>query len=186
MFLHGDILHLAFNMWFLGVFGRAVEYALQPGRFLAYYILCGLAGGIAHVLADPHSIIPCVGASGAISGVMGSYLAIHPMRKVKLWLGILWGVIELPAIVVLGIWFLLQYAAAGATLESGVNSGTAYMAHVGGFVAGLLLIWGTIIYYSIKQARMTPPEDDETETPEVAREVDQTQARIEDAFRDWR
>jgi membrane associated rhomboid family serine protease len=180
MFLHGDIIHLICNMWFLAVFGRAVEYALLPGRFLTYYVICGVAGGIAYVLADPHSIIPCVGASGAISGVMGAYLAIHPMRKVKMWVGIYWGVIEVPAVVVLGIWFLLQYAAAGAALEAGLHTGTAYMAHVGGFVAGLALIWGTILYYQFKQARMPPEEDTHTQPASESRADG---PRLEDAFR---
>lgn len=169
MFLHGDTFHLVCNMWFLAVFGRSVEYALQPGRFLAYYIICGVAGGIAHVVSDPHSIIPCVGASGAISGVMGSYLAIHPMKKIKLWFGLYWGIIEVPAFIVLGLWFMSQYAAAGAAMDAGINTGTAYMAHIGGFVAGLVMIWGTIMYYQFKSAR-TPPAEEHRD-PVAAREA---------------
>jgi membrane associated rhomboid family serine protease len=167
MFLHTGWMHLIGNMWFLGVFGRNVECALNHGRFLAYYMICGLAGGLCQVASDPHSVIPCLGASGAISGVMGSYLAIYPLNKVKLWLGFLWGVVEVPAIVVLGIWFLWQYLSAFVSLEQPeFGGGVAYWDHLGGFAAGLLLIFGTIAYLKWQAARQPPVEEiADVETP---------------------
>lgn len=184
MFLHGDLIHLICNMWFLAIFGRGVEYALRPGRFLLYYVICGIAGGIAQVIIDPHSMIPCIGASGAISGVMGAYLAINPMQKVNIWLGFYWGVVQVPAVVVLGIWFMLQYMAAGAALDAGVNTGTAYMAHVGGFVAGLFLIWGTILYYHFKTAN-EPPVDETPEATAAREALDMERDKLEAAFRNF-
>jgi membrane associated rhomboid family serine protease len=161
MFLHADWVHLIGNMWFLVIFGRNVETALNHGRFLLYYLICGLGGGLAHVLSDSQSVIPCLGASGAISGIMGAYLAIYPLNKIKMWLGVWVGVIEVPAFVALGIWFLWQYVSAFASAEIGsVGGGVAYWDHLGGFATGALLIVGTIAYLKI-QAAKAPPEDEE-------------------------
>jgi membrane associated rhomboid family serine protease len=147
MFLHGGVAHLVGNMWFLLVFGRNVECAVHHGLFLAFYVLCGVAGGLAHVATDPHSVIPCLGASGAISGLLGAYVAIHPLNKIRLWLGWLVGVVELPALVVIGVWFLLQYVSAFMLLDHPeYGDGVAHWAHLGGFVAGIAFIWGTIWY----------------------------------------
>jgi len=179
MFLHGDIFHLICNMWFLAIFGRSVEYALEPGRFLLYYVLCGMAGNLAQVLVDPHSIIPCLGASGAISGVMGSYLAIHLLQKVNVWLGFYWGVVQVPAAVVLGGWFLLQYIAAGAALEAGVQTGTAFMAHVGGFVAGLMIVWATIMYHQWRASTLVEQPTTQSEP------LDGERDKLEAAFRNF-
>ena len=127
MFLHANWFHLIGNLWFLGVFGRNVETALGHARFLVYYLICGVAGGLVHTLSNPESVIPCLGASGAISGVMGAYLAIYPLNKVKIWLGWLWGVIDVPAFVVLGIWIMWQYISAVLTAEIGsLGGGVAY------------------------------------------------------------
>lgn len=154
MFLHGGVLHLIGNMWFLVVFARNVECALGAARFLFFYVLCGALGGIAHVLSDPHSIVPCLGASGAISGVMGAYVAIHPLNKVKVWLGWWIGAIDLPALVVVGVWFLGQYVHAFLSLEHETfRDGVAYWNHVGGFVTGLVFIWATILYLKWQFAR---------------------------------
>jgi membrane associated rhomboid family serine protease len=153
MFLHGNLIHLIGNMWFLLIFGRNVECALDHGRFLAFFVLCGVVGGLAHVASDPKSVIPCMGASGAISGVLGAYVAIHPLNKIKCWFGWWLGVVELPALVVIGIWFLLQYLSAFLTWEHPeLGDGVAYWDHLGGFVAGMAFIWGTIAYLKRQQA----------------------------------
>jgi membrane associated rhomboid family serine protease len=154
MYMHVGVMHLIGNMWFLLVFGRNVECALNHGRFLVFYTCCGLVGGLAHVASDAHSLIPCLGASGAISGVLGAYVAIHPLNKIKCWFGWWLGIIELPALVVIGVWFLLQYLSACITLEHPeYSNGVAVWAHLGGFVAGIAFIWGTILYLKIQQAK---------------------------------
>jgi membrane associated rhomboid family serine protease len=154
VFLHGSLMHLIGNMWFLLVFGRNVECALDHGRFLAFYLTCGTLAGIAHILSDPNSVIPCLGASGAISGVMGAYVAIHPMNRVKIWLGWLFGVIEVPALLVIGLWFLFQYIAVCQSLENPAQGGgVAYWAHIGGFVAGLGIIWSMVLYLKYRVAQ---------------------------------
>jgi membrane associated rhomboid family serine protease len=154
MYMHGGVMHLIGNMWFLLVFGRNVECALHHGRFFVFYTCCGLVGGLAHVASDPHSLIPCLGASGAISGVLGAYVAIHPLNKIKCWFGWWLGIIELPALVVIGVWFLLQYLSAFFTLDHPEYSdGIAYWDHLGGFVTGVAFIWGTILYLKYQQAK---------------------------------
>ncbi len=146
MFMHGDIFHLIGNMWFLLVFGRNVECAMSHGRFLAFYIACGVCASLAHVFSDMHSILPCLGASGAISGIMGAYISIHPLNKIKIWFGWWLGVIEVPAIVVIGFWFLLQYLSAFWAMEEGMSDGVAYWAHLGGFCAGFAILRGMVFY----------------------------------------
>src|SRR5262249_55016121 len=142
MFLHIGIGHLIGNMWFLLVFGRNVECALGHWLFLTFYLCCGVAGGLAHVASDAHSLIPCLGASGPISGVLGAYVAIHPLNKIKCWFGWWIGVIELPALVVIGVWFLGQYLSAFFLLEHPEYSdGVAYWDHLGGFVTGMAFLW---------------------------------------------
>lgn len=158
MFLHGDWLHLIGNMWFLAVFGRNVECAFDHGRFLAFYLTCGVAGGLAHILSEPSSVIPLLGASGAISGIMGAYVAIYPLNKIKIWFGWWIGVIELPALAVVGFWFLVQYVSAFMELESGVRDGVAYWDHIGGFAMGIAIVWGTILYLKRQQAQLPSEE----------------------------
>jgi len=161
MFLHGDVLHLIGNMWFLLVFGRNVECALNHGRFITFYLVCGVVGGLAHVATDPKSVIPCLGASGAISGVLGAYIAIHPLNKIKCWFGWWLGVIELPALVVIGVWFLFQYISAFITLEHPeYGDGVAYWDHLGGFLTGVAFIWGTIYYLKHEQAKAAVAVDE--------------------------
>jgi len=152
MFLHGGVVHLIGNMWFLLVFGRNVECAMSHGRFLAFYVACGICASLAHVLSDMHSILPCLGASGAISGIMGAYISIHPLNKVKIWFGWWLGVIDVPAIAVIGLWFLLQYLSAFWSLEDGYSDGVAYWAHLGGFCAGFLILRGVVFYLRRQQA----------------------------------
>ena len=137
-FLHAGFWHIFFNMWYLAVFGRNIECALGHGRFLAFYLACGLLAGIAQVLVDPTSNTPIVGASGAIAGVMGAYFAIFPLNKVKVLLFVV--VVDLPAFVVVGFWFVLQYLGGMSSLEKHEMHGVAYWCHIGGFVAGFCLI----------------------------------------------
>jgi membrane associated rhomboid family serine protease len=145
MFLHGSWTHLLGNMWFLFVFGGYVERALRPGIFLAAYVLCGFGAGLAQVYLDPNSVLPCLGASGAIAGVMGAYLFIHPFSTIRIWIWFL-PPFRAPAVLVLGLWLLPQIlGAAAAAHPAGLpRAGVAYGAHVGGFVAGLgfmVILW---------------------------------------------
>jgi membrane associated rhomboid family serine protease len=145
MFLHGSWAHLIGNCLFLWVFGNNVEDSLGRLRFLVFYLLCGLAGAAAQVAVDPASPLPVVGASAAISGVMGAYLVLYP----RVWVNMLFifiiivRVIPLPAWVVLLYWFFLQLLGAlpqFAGAEAAVSGGVAFMGHVGGFVAGVVLV----------------------------------------------
>ncbi len=178
MFLHVNGVHLVGNMWFLVIFGRNVESALNHGRFLVFYLVCGTCGGLAHILSNPNSVIPCLGASGAISGIMGAYVAVFPLNKIKLWFGLYIGVIELPAIAVLGFWFLWQYVSAVLGIEQGpMGGGIAYWDHLGGFVSGVLIIWGTIAYLKWQLAKEPPAEEEPPPSPES------TRAPADDPFR---
>lgn len=140
MFLHGGFLHLLGNMWFLYIFGDNVEDRLGPFRYLVFYLLCGLASGISHLVINWHSVIPTIGASGAIAGVMGAYFILYPRAKVLTLVPIFifFQFIELPAFLFLGIWFLFQFlSAAGASAQAG---GIAWWAHIGGFVFGIVFL----------------------------------------------
>ena len=140
MFLHGGWFHLIGNMWFLWVFGNNVEDSMGRVRYLVFYLLCGLAAAASQTLVNPGSAIPMVGASGAISGVMGAYIVLYPRVRVHMlvFLGIFITRIVVPAYLMLGYWFLLQIIGGG--LASG-EGGVAFWAHAGGFVAGALLIY---------------------------------------------
>lgn len=144
MFLHGGILHLGGNMLYLWVFGDNIEDKLGHGRFLAFYLLCGLAATLLHVVIDPASTVPTVGASGAISGVLGAYLLMFPKARVVTVIPIFFflQVAELPALIVLGFWFVIQFFNGIASLgyETAGMGGVAWWAHIGGFIAGLLLV----------------------------------------------
>lgn len=141
MFLHGSWSHVLGNALFLWVFGNNIEDSMGRGRFIVFYLLCGLAAAASQVAIDPASPIPMVGASGAISGVMGAYLVLYPRVSVNMLFIfiIIFKVIPLPAWLVLVYWFALQILSA-ASQFSGVESGVAVLAHIGGFVAGALLI----------------------------------------------
>ena len=139
MFLHGGFLHLAGNMLFLWIFGDNVEDALGHWRYLGFYIAAGVAAALAQYVMDPGSMIPTVGASGAIAGVMGAYLLLFPKAKVDILLIfiIFFRIFPIPAWIMLAVWFAMQFAGGiGTDPESG---GVAYWAHAGGFVVGLLL-----------------------------------------------
>ncbi|MBW2107511.1 MAG: rhomboid family intramembrane serine protease [Deltaproteobacteria bacterium] len=140
MFLHGGFLHLLGNMWFLYIFGDNVEDHLGHARYLAFYLLCGLASGVSHLALNWHSQVPTIGASGAIAGVMGAYFILYPRAKVLTLVPIFIFIqfIELPAFLFLGIWLLFQFFnAAGASAHAG---GIAWWAHIGGFLFGILFL----------------------------------------------
>jgi membrane associated rhomboid family serine protease len=144
MFLHGSWGHLLFNGLFLWVFGNNIEDVMGRGRFLVFYLLCGIAAAVTHVLLQPASAVPTVGASGAISGVMGAYLLLFPRVRVRMLFifVIFFRVIPLPAWLVLLWWFGLQVllGVLDATALEPTQGGVAVWAHVGGFVAGLALV----------------------------------------------
>jgi membrane associated rhomboid family serine protease len=142
MFLHGSWLHLGGNMLYLWVFGDNIEDAMGHGRFVVFYLLTGVVAALAHILVQPSSQVPLVGASGAIAGVLGGYLVLYPHARIQslLILGWFWRVAELPALLVLSLWFLFELLQATMTLGAGQVASIAFWAHVGGFAAGALVV----------------------------------------------
>jgi membrane associated rhomboid family serine protease len=144
MFLHGGFLHILGNMVFLAIFGPNVEDALGRVRYVFFYLVAGLVALIAQVLVGPNSVVPTLGASGAIAGVLGGYIVLYPRARILSLVFIVFFVtiIEVPAVLLLGFWFLQQiyFGAADLTNPIGGGGGVAYFAHVGGFVFGLALI----------------------------------------------
>ena len=148
MFLHGGLFHIGGNMLYLWIFGDNVEDTLGHGRFLAFYVLSGLAAAGAQTLVSPHSSVPMIGASGAISGVLGAYLILFPYARVLVLLvfGFFVRAVYVPAMIVLGLWIVVQFLngfiTIGATAPGGVETGgTAWFAHIGGFLAGIGLLF---------------------------------------------
>ncbi len=146
MFMHGDLGHIAWNMIYLWIFGDNVEEALGHVRFALFYVLCGLAAASCQYFLDPSSTIPMLGASGAIAGVLAAYLVLYPRAPVvvfhmfiPLWL-LMGPLLALPAWLVLGLWFAGDLVNALGVLREGTQPGVAFFAHIGGFVAGLLLV----------------------------------------------
>jgi membrane associated rhomboid family serine protease len=146
MFLHGGWMHVIGNMWFLWIFGDNVEDRMGHGRFAVFYLLAGAIAGVAHVWSDPASVVPTIGASGAVAGVMGAYFVLYPHSRILtlVFLFIFVQLIEVPAVVFLGLWFLMQLLSGvgGALLPAGqgMSGGIAFWAHVAGFAAGAVLI----------------------------------------------
>ncbi|MBD3335686.1 MAG: rhomboid family intramembrane serine protease [Candidatus Eisenbacteria bacterium] len=142
MFLHAGWLHFLGNMWFLWIFGDNVEDHLGHRRFLVFYLLSGVAAGLAQVLANPSSQLPMVGASGAVAGVMGAYFILYPRARILTLLPIIFflTLVEVPAIFFLGIWFVIQFFSGAMTSMARVEGGVAFWAHAGGFVAGILFL----------------------------------------------
>jgi membrane associated rhomboid family serine protease len=144
MFLHGGWLHLLGNMLYLWVFGRNVEDLIGSGRFLVFYLLCGLASALVHILFNPYSRVPTIGASGAIAGVMGAYLIKFPHARIVTLLTVFIFITttEVPAAFLLLFWFAIQFFSGFGSLGENAYSGggTAWFAHIGGFVVGMLLI----------------------------------------------
>jgi membrane associated rhomboid family serine protease len=144
MFMHGGLLHIIGNMLFLWIFGNNIEDSMGPFRFIGFYVFGGLAAVLAQTVIDPNATIPTIGASGAVAAVLGAYALLYPRARVVtlVFIIIIFTVIELPALVVLGLWFLLQlfYGAAELSQPIGGGGGVAYFAHIGGFLFGLALI----------------------------------------------
>jgi membrane associated rhomboid family serine protease len=140
MFMHGGFMHLAGNMVYLWVFGNNIEDTMGHARFIVFYLLCGIAAAMSQALVDPDSVIPMVGASGAISGVLGAYLVLHPHARVKVLF--FYGLVttfELPASAVLGWWIVVQVI--NLLMSDPSQGGVAWYAHIGGFLAGMALIF---------------------------------------------
>jgi membrane associated rhomboid family serine protease len=142
MFLHGGILHIFGNMLYLWIFGDNIEDALGRPKFLLFYLLGGVAAGLAHAFSDPSSMVPTIGASGAISAVLGAYMVLYPRAKVltAMMYFPLFRIVMIPAIFFLGFWFLLQVLSTSILLITGAPTEVAYWAHIGGFIAGMLMI----------------------------------------------
>ena len=141
MFLHGGWFHLIGNLWFLWIFGDNVEDATGRSRFLIFYLLAGLAAALTQILSEPLAVSPMVGASGAIAGIMGAYARLFPGARVQtlIIIGFYVSTVYVPALVVLGLWFLIQLLSGLPSLH-GAGAGIAFFAHIGGFVCGFLLI----------------------------------------------
>jgi membrane associated rhomboid family serine protease len=142
MFMHGSWFHLIGNMWFFWIFGNNVEDSMGHFRYAMFYLLCGLGAAAAQSLTDPNSLVPMVGASGAIGGIMGAYIVLYPRVRVHMlvFLGFYITTIVVPAFVMLGYWFIIQLLSGLPSLGS-KEGGVAFWAHVGGFLAGAILIF---------------------------------------------
>lgn len=142
MFMHGGLLHVGTNMLFLWIFGNNIEDRLGYGRFIPFYLLCGIIAAYAHAITSPSSTVPMIGASGAVSGILGAYILLYPHARIHtlIFLGFFVQVVRLPAMVVIGFWIFIQFI--DGLLSKGLadQGGVAWFAHIGGFVAGLLLI----------------------------------------------
>jgi membrane associated rhomboid family serine protease len=141
--MHGGIAHIAGNMLYLWIFGDNLENAMGHGKYLMFYLLCGVLAGLSHVISSAYlnqsTLVPSLGASGAIAGVLGGYILLYPRRSVHVWF--LFGIISLPAFLVVGLWFVFQLIN-GMGMLGGEEAagGIAYAAHIGGFIVGLLLV----------------------------------------------
>jgi membrane associated rhomboid family serine protease len=147
MFMHGGYMHIIGNMLFLWVFGDNIEDNFGHIKFIIFYVLCGLIASFSQIMLDPQSVIPTLGASGAIAGVLGAYLVMFPKNRVHslLPLGIIWTTVNVPAWVMIGLWIVLQFFSQIASITSNTaqtrSGGVAYMAHIGGFLAGMILVF---------------------------------------------
>jgi membrane associated rhomboid family serine protease len=143
IFMHGGVAHIAGNMLYLWIFGDNLENAMGHGKYLMFYLLCGILAGLSHVISSAYlnnsTLVPSLGASGAIAGVLGGYIFLFPRRSVHVW--VLFGIISLPAFLVVGLWFVFQLIN-GMGMLGGEEAagGVAYAAHIGGFIVGLLLV----------------------------------------------
>ncbi len=142
MFMHGGFLHIGSNMLYLAIFGNNVEDRLGHFRFLLFYLACGFLAALTHILSEPFSRIPTLGASGAVAGVLGAYFLLYPHARVTCLVFFVFFIttIQLPAVIVLGFWIIGQILSAGQGAGMQVGGGIAYWAHIGGFFAGMLLI----------------------------------------------
>jgi membrane associated rhomboid family serine protease len=143
IFMHGGWLHIVGNMLFLWIFGNNVEDRMGRWRYALFYLVCGVIAALTQLATDPSSGVPNIGASGAIAGVLGAYIVLYPRARVltAITLLVFFAIVEVPAVLLLGAWFLLQVLDGSAGLVQAGAGGVAYFAHVGGFAAGLLLVW---------------------------------------------
>ena len=156
MFLHGGFVHLIGNMWFLWIFGDNIEDKLGHFRFIAFYLLCGIIASSVHVFFNIQSKAPCIGASGAIAGVLGAYMITFPRARVVtiVPMFVFIQVMELPAIVVLGFWFVIQFFNGAATITASTSgAGVAWWAHIGGFAAGVIILYIMRIFFAKNPVR---------------------------------
>ena len=162
MFMHGGLLHLGGNMLFLWIFGNNIEDSMGKGRFILFYLLGGLVALLAQTVIEPNATVPTIGASGAVAAVLGGYALLYPRARVVtvVFIIIFFTVLTLPALVVLGLWFLLQLLNGAGSLAQPVGDagGVAYFAHIGGFVFGLLLIrlFANRVHEDYESAHRTP------------------------------
>jgi membrane associated rhomboid family serine protease len=142
MFMHGGWFHIVGNLWFLWLFGDNVEDVMGPVRFVCFYLICGLGAALAQILVDPQSLVPMVGASGAIGGVMGAYALLFPRARIRtfIFLGFYITTVWVPAMVMLGYWFFIQLVGALPELAGTSGGGIAFWAHIGGFLTGMALV----------------------------------------------
>jgi membrane associated rhomboid family serine protease len=160
MFLHGGWLHLILNMWTLWLFGRTVEDRLGPTRYLIFYLACGVFAGVVQALFSPNSVVPALGASGAIAGILGCYVRLFPLARLIVVIPILFFpfFFEVPAVLFVGIWFLVQLLSGTAKiLVPSAGGGVAWWAHVGGLVAGLVI--GPLLARSKRRYRPYYPDE---------------------------
>jgi membrane associated rhomboid family serine protease len=151
MFLHSGLLHILGNMLFLWIFGDNVEDYFGHATYLFFYLVCGIGSGLLQVLFNLHSTLPAVGASGAISGVMGAYLILYPRSQILTLVFIF--VIPVPAVLILGAWFVMQFFSAVSTVGTKMSGGVAWWAHVGGFLLGMLLTKLSVSPSSVRRYR---------------------------------
>lgn len=158
MFMHGGLFHLGSNMLFLWVFGDNVEDRLGHIKFFLFYSLCGAVAAYSHAITDPDSLMPMIGASGAVSGVLGAYLVLFPRARIHtlVFFGFFAQVVRLPALLVLGFWILIQFLNGILSRGSEVHAGVAWFAHIGGFIIGLILI---VVFYKRRKRRSSPFPD---------------------------
>jgi membrane associated rhomboid family serine protease len=142
MFMHGGLLHIGTNMLFLWIFGNNIEDQLGHIKFIIFYLLCGVLAAYSHALSGPSSMIPMIGASGAVSGVLGAYLLLFPKARVHtlIFLGFFIQVVRLPAVFVIGFWIVIQFINGLVSKGAAPSGGVAWFAHIGGFIAGMILI----------------------------------------------
>jgi membrane associated rhomboid family serine protease len=155
MFLHGGFLHIIGNMLFLWVFGGNVEDKLGRAKYLGFYFICGIGAGLSQVVVNWGSRLPSIGASGAISGVMGAYIVLFPGSRILTLIPLLFFffTMRIPALIILGYWFIIQFLSGISTLGEISQGGVAWWAHIGGFVLGMFLVWG------LRQSRRPPRYD---------------------------
>lgn len=159
MFLHGGWLHIIGNMWVLFIFGDNVEDAMGSVGYFFFYMICGVVSGLTQAFIDPTSTVPAIGASGAIAGVLAAYMLFFPRARVVTLIILIifpW-FINIPSVIFIAIWFILQFFSGVASLGVATSGGVAYWAHVGGFIAGLVLVW--LYFGRLRQRSRTYPDE---------------------------